>query len=189
MLRRLTPLLPDRLRAVGSDERGMSAVEFAMLAPLMITIYFGCVEASQAFAAARKVTLVTHTVADLVAQASQPITNMSDILAAGQAVILPFSAGTLHVQVTSITFDASGNASIAWTKTYNWSSPVQLPTLDRALITPSSSLIWTQTQYEYTPPLGAQLLKMLGLASGTLTLTDQTFLRPRVLDPIPLPTG
>jgi hypothetical protein len=30
----------------GRDRRGVSAVEFALLAPIMITLYFGCVEVS-----------------------------------------------------------------------------------------------------------------------------------------------
>ncbi|HVY56756.1 MAG TPA: TadE/TadG family type IV pilus assembly protein [Xanthobacteraceae bacterium] len=186
MLARLFRSTAVRLRR---DERGVSAVEFAMLAPLMVTLYFGCVEISQALSASRKLTLVTHTVADLVAQASQPITNMTDILAAGQAVIMPFSSASLHVQVSSLTIDAANNVSVAWTKKYNWTSAVATPTLDPALNVANSSLIWTQTQYEYSPPLGAELLKMLGLPNGSITMTEQTFLRPRVLDPMPQPTG
>ena len=46
------------IRRLLRDKRGISAVEFAMLLPLMVTLYLGGVEVSQAVAIDRKVTLV-----------------------------------------------------------------------------------------------------------------------------------
>src|SRR6202012_1951113 len=63
------PLLA-RLLAFVADQRGVSAVEFAILLPLMLTLYLGGAEISQAVSADRKTTLVAHTVGDLTAQAS-----------------------------------------------------------------------------------------------------------------------
>ena len=60
--------LPQYLVRLGRDQRGVSAVEFAMLLPLMITLYLGVVEISQAVGIDRKVTLTTRTVADLASQ-------------------------------------------------------------------------------------------------------------------------
>ena len=51
------------------DKRGISAVEFAMLLPLMVTLYLGGVEVSQAVAIDRKVTLIARSLGDLIAQA------------------------------------------------------------------------------------------------------------------------
>ena len=50
-------LIPERLRRLASDQRGVSAVEFAMLLPLMLTLYLGGVEVSQGISIDRKVTL------------------------------------------------------------------------------------------------------------------------------------
>jgi Flp pilus assembly protein TadG len=50
--------------ALARDTRGVSAVEFALLLPLMIALYLGAVELSQGIAADRKVTLTTRTIAD-----------------------------------------------------------------------------------------------------------------------------
>ena len=66
-LARLAPS-SDRLGRLAGDERGVSAVEFAMLLPLMLTLYLGAVEISQGIGADRKVTLTARTVADLVSQ-------------------------------------------------------------------------------------------------------------------------
>src|SRR5262245_11301930 len=68
-----------RLRVSGliNDERGVSAVEFATLLPLMLALYLGAVEVSQGIGADRKVTLTARTVADLVSQISS--VNNSDM--------------------------------------------------------------------------------------------------------------
>ena len=48
------------VRRLLRDKRGISAVEFAMLLPLMVTLYLGGVEVSQAVAIDRKVTLIAR---------------------------------------------------------------------------------------------------------------------------------
>ena len=79
-------------RRFARDQRGVSAVEFAMLLPLMITLYLGAVEISQGVGIDRKVTLTTRTVADLASQVSS-INNadMTNMLNASAAVIAPLS--------------------------------------------------------------------------------------------------
>ena len=47
------------------DRRGVSAVEFALLAPLMITLYVGCAEVSDGVGADRKVSLTAAALANL----------------------------------------------------------------------------------------------------------------------------
>ena len=54
---------------LGRDERGVSAVEFAMLAPVLIGFYFGMAEFCQGFMAQKRMGHVTSMVADLVARA------------------------------------------------------------------------------------------------------------------------
>ncbi len=74
------------------DKRGVSAVEFAMLLPLMITLYIGGVEVSSAIAIDRKVTLVARTLGDLVAQStSVNAADMTNILNAATTVVQPYS--------------------------------------------------------------------------------------------------
>ena len=168
------------LRRLASDERGVSAVEFAMLLPLMLTLYLGAVEISQGVAADRKVTLTSRTVADLVSQVSS-INNadMTNSLNAAAAVMAPFGASNLKVTVSSVTIDAQGKATIAWSDTLNGTArsvgaTVTLPT---ALAVANTSLIWSEAQYSYTPTIGY-------IISGTLTLKDQIYMRPRLSDSV-----
>src|SRR5215470_7329433 len=83
--------LIQRLVSFVRDRRGISAVEFAMLLPLMVTMYLGVVEVSQGVAIDRKVTLTTRTMADLASRVSS-INNsdMSNLLNASAAVMAPY---------------------------------------------------------------------------------------------------
>ncbi len=170
----------DRVRRFSGDERGVSAVEFAMLLPLMLTLYLGTVEISQGISADRKVTLTTRTVADLVSQvASINNAEMLNSLNAASAVMAPYPVAKLKVVVTSVAVDAQGKATVAWSDTLNGTarSKGATVTLPTALNVPNSSLIWSEVQYAYTPTIGY-------LVSGTLTLKDQIYMRPRLSDTV-----
>src|SRR5438105_5609755 len=112
--------LSQRFARFGQDERGVSAVEFAMLLPLMITLYLGTVEISQGVSIDRKVTLTTRTVADLASQVSSiAATDMTNILNASTSVISPFDVNQLRVTVSLVTVDANSAAKVAWSCTRN----------------------------------------------------------------------
>ena len=168
--------LRNRLARLMSDERGVSAVEFALLLPLMVTLYLGTTEVSQGISADRKVTLTARTVADLVSQSTN-ITNanMTDILNATSSVMYPFSTNGLVVTVTSVNIDANNRATVTWSDSLNGTartvgSTVTVPT---ALNVANSSLIWSEVQYLYKPTVGY-------IITGTLTLKDQLYMAPRL---------
>jgi Flp pilus assembly protein TadG len=169
-------MLPRHLRRLVRDQRGISAVEFAMLLPLMITLYLGSVEISQGISINRKVTLTARTVTDLVAQVSS-INNasMTNVLNASSAVMTPFPVSPLKVTVSLVSIDAQSNATITWSDGYNVTgkvpgSPVTLPA---ALLIPNTSLVWGEVQYNYAPAIGY-------VVTSNLTLKDQLYMRPRL---------
>jgi Flp pilus assembly protein TadG len=172
--------LSRRLSALQRDERGVSAVEFAMLLPLMVTLYLGVVEVSQGVSIHRKVTLTARTVADLASQVSSiNNTDMTNLLNASAAVIAPFPAGPLKVTVTAVTIDANGVATVAWSDTLNGTkhavdSSVSLPT---ALKVANTQLIWSEVSYNYVPTIGHVI-------TGPLNLSDKMYMRPRLSDAI-----
>jgi Flp pilus assembly protein TadG len=171
------------VRRFCKDRRGVSAIEFAMIAPLMITIYLGGVEVTQAVAVDRKTTIVAHTVADLVAQdINVSDSDMNDILSASASVASPYAAANLQVTVSSIMIDSSGKATISWSDTLNGTAhtvngPVHKRgdkvTLPTALAVPSTSLIWGEVSYAYKPMFGVVL-------TGTFNLGDAIYMRPRL---------
>ncbi len=169
-----------RVRHLAGDERGVSAVEFAMLLPLMLTLYLGAVEVSQGVGADRKATLTARTICDLVSQvASISDADMTNALNAASSVMVPFPVANLKVTVTSVKIDASGNATVDWSSTLNGTARGKgsTVTLPAALAVPSTSLIWSEVQYTYKPVVGY-------VVTGTLTLKDQIYMRPRLSDSV-----
>jgi Flp pilus assembly protein TadG len=172
--------LSERLQRLISDPRGVSAVEFAMLLPLMLTLYLGGVEISQGVGIDRKVTLTTRTIADLASQvASINNASMTNMLNATTAVMSPYPTSQLKVTVSSVTIDANGVAKIAWSDTFQGTKRAvgSTVTLPAALNVPSTSLIWSEVSYSYTPTIGY-------VVTGTLNLSDQIWMRPRLSDSV-----
>jgi Flp pilus assembly protein TadG len=180
MFARLAAHARRSLRRFRQDKRGVSAVEFAMLLPLMVTLYIGGVEVSSAIAVDRKVTLVARTLGDLVAQSTAVnATDMTNILNAATSVIQPYSSSVIQVTVSRVDVDANSVAKVIWSKTKNGSArPVnQTVTLPSALNTANTSLIWAESQYAYTPAIGYVI-------TGTMQLKDQIYMRPRLSDTV-----
>ena len=172
--------LSQRLVRLGRDQRGVAAVEFAMLLPLMITLYLGAVEISQAVGIDRKVTLTTRTVADLASQVSSiSNTDMTNMLNASSSVIVPYDASKLKVTVSRVDIDANGTAKVVWSDTLGGTKRAagSTVTLPGALNVANTSLIWSETAYSYTPTIGY-------VVTGTLNLSDQLYMRPRLSDQV-----
>jgi Flp pilus assembly protein TadG len=171
-----------RLVRFNRDQRGVSAVEFAFVAPLLITLYLGCVEVSDGVSADRKVTLTAAALANLSAQVTTiTTTDMTNILDASSAIIAPYSSGNLAITVTCISIDANKNATVKWSATRNGvaktpGNPYTFTSATAALNVASTQLILAEASYSYTPIIGNAL-------TGTLTLKDQMFMSPRISAP------
>lgn len=168
------------IRRFRRDHRGLSAVEFALILPIMLTLYLGGSELTQAITIKRKTALVTRTIGDLVAQDIN-ITNaeMQSIFTATTAVAAPYPTANLKIVVSSVSIDGQGAAKIAWSDAYQTTaravnSTVTLPT---GLNLANTSLIWAEASYDYTPPIGYMI-------TGVLNLADKIYLRPRMVNSI-----
>ena len=170
------PLLS--LRRFVRDCRGVSAIEFAIIAPLLITFYLGMAETTQAMMAKRKASHVASAIGDLIAQ-DQSVTDaeMTDTWTIGNALLAPFpSTGKLGMRVTSVTM-ASGVVKVDWSdvggtgfvkknKNDTWTG------IPAGLIANGQSLIIAETKYPYDSPIKKYV-------PATLNFTDIYYLRPR----------
>jgi Flp pilus assembly protein TadG len=167
--------LLSHLRGFARGERGMAAVEFALILPFMLTTYLGGVEIGDGVAIDRKVAITTRAVADLASRYTTiKNADMSSILGASSVIIQPYGATPLAVTVSQVTVDAKGNATIAWSDTLNGTArtvgaPVTLP---GTLATPNASYVWGEVNYIYTPTLGYVM-------TGSWHLSNQIFMSPR----------
>jgi Flp pilus assembly protein TadG len=177
--RKLVSMLRRRGYAFSTNQQGVSAVEFALLLPLMLTMYFGSIEVTDAVSADRQVALVATTVADITAQYQTVTTgDVANILAAASAVLAPFSATNAKVTLSSVVIDANLNATVDWSRaTANGTPRPQgssvTSAIPAALRVANTSMIWGEATYAYKPLIG-------WVVTGTLNLSNQMFMRPRL---------
>jgi Flp pilus assembly protein TadG len=166
----------------GGDRRAVSAVEFALLAPVMITLYLGCVEISDGVAADRKVSLTAAALANLAAQTTTISANdMTNILNAASAIITPYDSTKLKITVSCLSIDANKAATVKWSETRNGTarsigSGYTFQGATSALDVANTQLILAEASYDYTPIVGTTI-------SGTITLSDRMFMSPRISTP------
>ena len=173
----MTSSMPRAFRRFGRDRRGVSAVEFAFIAPVMIGLYLGCTEISDGVAADRKVSLTAGALANLTSQVTVISTaDMTDILDASSAIIAPYDPGKLKMTVTCLSIDANKNAKVKWSVTRNGNIESGTLTIPDVLDIANTQLIYSEVSYDYTPIIGYTI-------SGTLTLKDRMYMSPRITPP------
>jgi Flp pilus assembly protein TadG len=173
------------LRRLARDQRGVAAVEFALLAPLMVMIYFGVAELTEGLMASRKVSHVASSIGDLTAQASSTTpAQLADIFSVGDILMLPFPATgpTLQQRVSSVTVDANNVPRVDWSQASAGytalakGSVVALPAAPAApnqpFIASGQSVIVAEAHYAFTSPVARYL-------PAVSDLHDLVYLMPR----------
>lgn len=170
---------PSLFRRLARDEGGISAVEFAVVAPVLIFFYLGMNEFCQGFMAQKRMSHVTSMVADLVAQEkSVTPANIADIFDIGGLIMKPFPDSTLHLRVTSVT-QTAGVAKVDW----SWGegmAPLQKGgtiAVPAGLISNGQSLIISESTYDYDSPSDY-------LMPGLTRFSRSYYLRPRHVDTV-----
>ena len=171
------------------DRAGNAAIEFALTAPIMITLFLGSYETANLVLASMKLEASAETAADLVAQTrintvlqSSDFTNITN---AAKQVLSPLSTtGTkLKIAYASVTY-STGTAVINWHLEVNGATAitvgnipnsVSLANLGSQTSGSSDSVIIARLTYSYTSPISYVL-------SSSYTLSEAAFNRPRYMD-------
>lgn len=162
------------LRRLAGNRDGVSAVEFALIAPVMVMLYLGMVEISLALSVDRKVTNAASAIADLVAQ-DDVITDseMVNILNASGAIIAPYDVANFSVRISSVSMDLTGNVEVDWSDARGMMARAEgsQPTIPDGVLTNGRSIIWVEVAYAYEAPFRE--------ITGDFNIEEEFFLRPR----------
>jgi Flp pilus assembly protein TadG len=156
--------------------RGMAAVEFALLAPVLATLLMGTIELCDALECRQKVSSETSSVADLVSQTSSvSASGLTNIFTAGNSILYPFAPSNVTVVVSSIVNQPNGADVVAWSVPYNGGTALQQNaqvTVPTGIIPSGGSAVFVQVSYNYTSPIGQFIF-------GTIAMSDSFYSRPR----------
>jgi Flp pilus assembly protein TadG len=162
------------------DTRAVSAVEFALIAPVLIMVFVGAVTVGSFANVARHVNTVAFTIGNLATQ-TQTLhdADITDIFAVGNVVIAPMDASRLTMRLTSIQAVSVNNGPI--TNVIQWSdgrnitaktvgTTITLPT--GLLTTAGDSVVLGEATYAFVSPTTMMF-------PDGLTVTKQFYFHPR----------
>jgi len=173
------------------DKRGVAAVEFAFIVPLMLTLLFGMIDVASGVAIDRKVTLTARTLSDLVSQGTKvTATDISNFFKMGSAIMTPYAVtpATMTQKVSAISIDASKKAKVVWsysgsvsgsaaTVTAGYAPGTVVTTIPPNLLIANTQLIWSEVTYTFTPITGY-------IMKANMPLSEDTYTRPRQSDTV-----
>ena len=166
------------LRRFAVDRNGAAAVEFAFIAPLLLIMFLGVIEASDLLTANRRVSNTASALADLTTQSTVVYDDDVPILFdAARAVLSPYAGDRLSMVVTSVRWEEGENApEVAWSEAdgpgaspYSEGGSYDLPD---GLIVEGSSVVAVEVDYAHESAFSKYVL-------GPMNLDSQFYLRPR----------
>lgn len=174
------------------DRRGVAAIEFAFIVPVLLIMYFITMEASQAIETSKKVSRVGSMVADLVTQqATITKTDLDAIMTIGSSTLKPYNRSTPTIIITGIqiTDEASPKVKVAWSRklvgtTYSADAlKDSITTVPSTLAIRNTFLVRVESQLGYTPIItwSASDSQTTGLTSAFnhIPMGETYYLRPR----------
>ncbi len=157
------------------NEKGISAVEFALIAPLMVLIYFGCIELSLLMRVDRRVTTTASSLGDLTARlVTVSDADMQELYNAAAVTMQPYDASNARMRITSVVDSGDGKTRVGWSDGFNMTpySKDALITVPAGLVPSPGSVIVAEVEFQYESTVGFVL-------DASQTLKDTFYLRPR----------
>ncbi|MER9298334.1 pilus assembly protein [Mesorhizobium sp. M0621] len=174
-----------------SDRRGIAAVEFALIMPILLIMYFLTMEASQAIETSKKVSRIGSMVADLVTQQTSVVkADIDGIMKIGSVTLQPYNRSSPSITITAIQVSADGTkALVVWSRKLvaGVASPGAAATTETtvpaSLKVANTFLVRAESNLGYIPVIAwtASDQQKLGLTSAfsNITMSETYYLRPR----------
>ncbi len=174
---------------------GATAVEFAILVPfVMLPIYGGVVELSEAVTVSRKVAHIGTTLADCLSRNDAISINDADaLLKAAASQIAPYHRDHLKLTMSIVNVSTAGQM-VGWSRAYQTEplaadapSPVVLP---KAIASPGAGVVVVRVEYDFKAPFSDLFQHLTGVSTyhydstyvqrprGGKTIALQSYQRP-----------
>jgi len=175
-------------RRYRDDERGIAAIEFAIIAPIMIGMYFGLAEIASAISVDRKISHGTNVAGDLATQQPQlKDGDIEEVISAAMRVMQVPNVGQVSIDMESFILPAEGqppesrgriqvNSAVGNFARFDASG------LDTKLLNSKSGVVVTRVRYNYTP-VDVRFL------NTTVKLEETFLLKPRRSDAVDFQDG
>jgi len=167
------------LRRFGRDRKGLAALEFAIIAPMMVFLLFASVDLIDMLGANRRSQNVAASLADVIAR-DNAVSNaeIASLWSAINVLMYPNNSNGLQIRISSVSITASG-PQVVWSEGHGGMTayaPNTRVTLPPQMNQVGSSVIMAEMIYPYAPPLGFL---------PSTSMQHEAYRRSRLVDPIP----
>jgi Flp pilus assembly protein TadG len=174
------------LQAFRRARSGAGAVEFAILAPILLMLYIGAFEITVGMSFAKRTSRSAGTIADLITQqTSVNKATLASMTGVASSIFAPYTPSNLKLKISAIKIDGTNTARIAWswqqdgTRPYAVNATVNVPP---DLNNPNSFLIHAELQVDHE--LGLFLSNTMSYDTQTLQIQRDFYFRQRVGDEV-----
>ena len=194
-------------KCLRNDKKGVAAVEFALISPILLMLLIGTLELGTAYTIDRRVSLIASSVADLVsrdAKLGNPTLNardraemylMSDKIA--RALITPYDFAPIKIHITKVQSDINDatKTTVSWAISYSGNDPDMDTTqppynagdkypMPGGLMAPGTTIYAVTATYDFTPLVfsnaaAKSITGVDGLTTGAYQMTDTFYMSPR----------
>ncbi|NTJ41154.1 pilus assembly protein [Agrobacterium larrymoorei] len=155
------------VRRFSKDRKGVGAIEFAIIFPLLVSLYITSFELTVGFSVYKRATRAAGSVADLVSQQATVdkayLGTMRDV---ASAIFVPYNTNGISLKITGIQVDANRQATVKWSwdqsegRPYAPNTPVRVPD---NLLQPNAFLIHSELSVPHN------LLMFMSSLSSSIT--------------------
>jgi Flp pilus assembly protein TadG len=161
-----------------ASTRGIAAVEFGMVLPVLVLLFLASIDAGRAVAIYMKLRAAAYTLDAITNQyTTLASADLSTITGVTLDVLAPYSTTPAVLTVSQISVNSSTNATVSWSYSLNGTALTQGATVNVPSGLSSCSsypcyLIFAQVSYAYTPLFGY-------FTPSAINLSDSLFVTPR----------
>lgn len=192
VLKSIKPRTTALIKRFKQEVAGVAAIEFAIIAPIMILLFFATIEVSTALAVNRKLSRVSSTLGDLITQ-SQTLSqsDVDHIMDAASFVMKPYDH-TLGIVITQVSIKA-GSATVDWSRAYGGATALaqNAPyTVPAKILNDDTYLVSAKVTAVHTPLYAKTTYNGNGSGNGSIDtdtsnaasihMEEEIFLRPRI---------
>ncbi len=173
---------------MAADRAGVSAVEFAFVAPVLLLLFLGMTDLVPAILAQSQVDHANESTGDMAGEYSlMQTSDMVDVFAVAPDVMEPLTSVKLYVRLTNVYTDGKGHAKVYWScgqgpltpytanstvTTTPTKSPISWFLKTSTPLAANTSYLMSEIQYSYTPVTGY-------VVTGPVAMSDTSYLLPR----------